>query len=587
MSQVWTIAELTARYGRERDRLLDILRAVQAEHGFISDESVREIAHALGIRRVEVHDAATFYNFLSRKPKGRTIVRLAKGVVERQHGLAEVAAAFEQAVGVRVGETTADGAISLEYTSCIGMSDQPPSALVDGQVVGSIRPEEVPAMVAEIREHGHLARSRVDTNLVVSGACIFAPMEKGRAVRSAVNMTPGQVIAELNRARLRGRGGAGFPTAMKWDFCRKAHGRAHYIVCNADEGEPGTFKDRVIFTLAPDLVIEGMTVAAYAIGASFGLLYLRGEYAFLQERIDEALARRRHQGLLGDHICGKEGFDFDIRVQVGAGAYVCGEESSLLESAEGKRGAPRDRPPFPVTRGYLGQPTAVNNAETLCCAARVLEKGAGWFSGIGTKDSTGTKLFSVSGDCTAPGVYELPLGTSVNQLLEMVGAEDVQAVHVGGPSGACVAPKDFGRRLCFEDLATGGSVMVFGKDRDLLQAVRDFTEFFVEESCGWCAPCRAGTALLLHMVERVLEGRASAADLRQMEDLAATVRHCSRCGLGQTAPNPFVTTLRNFPELYQARLSPEEYVPVLRLEEALAAGERAAGRRAAAREASE
>ena len=585
MSQVWTIAEVTARFGRARDRLLDILRAVQGEQGFISDEAVREIAHSLGIRKVEVHDAATFYGFLSRKPKGRTVIRLSKGVVEKQHGLAEVAKAFEQAVGVGFGETAADGSISLEYTSCIGMSDQPPAALVGGQVVGGIRAEEVGELVTKIRRDGRLSRSRVESNLQAAGACIFAPMERGRAIRAAVNMTAAQVIAEVNRAGLRGRGGAGFPTAMKWDFCRKAPGRAHYVVCNADEGEPGTFKDRVIFSEASDLVIEGMTVAAYAVGASFGLVYLRGEYAYLRERIDEVLGRRRHQGLLGDHICGKEGFDFDIRVQLGAGAYVCGEESSLLESAEGKRGAPRDRPPFPVTKGYLGQPTVVNNAETLCCAARVMEKGAGWFSAIGTKDSTGTKLFSVSGDCKTPGVYELPFGVSVNQLLEAVGAEEVQAVQVGGPSGACVAPKDFGRRLCFEDLATGGSVMVFGKDRDLLETVRDFTEFFVEESCGWCAPCRAGTTLLLRMIDRVVEGRAARADLKQMEDLAATVRQCSRCGLGQTAPNAFVTTLRNFPELYEARVRREEFVAGFRPQEAVAAAERVTGRRSALREA--
>ena len=248
MSQLWTIAEIVARYGRARDRLLDILRTVQAEQGSISDEAVREIAHGLGIRKVEVHDAITFYSFLSRKPKGRAVIRLSKGIVEKQHGLGEVARRFEEAVGAPFGETAPDGSISLEYTNCIGMSDQPPSALVGGQVMGAIRPEEVPDIVARLRAEGRLSRSRVETNLLARGACIFAPMEHGRAIRAAVNQTPAQVIADLNRARLRGRGGAGFPTAMKWDFCRKAPGNAHYVVCNADEGEPGTFKDRVILT---------------------------------------------------------------------------------------------------------------------------------------------------------------------------------------------------------------------------------------------------------------------------------------------------------------------------------------------------
>jgi [NiFe] hydrogenase diaphorase moiety large subunit len=354
------------------------------------------------------------------------------------------------------------------------------------------------------------------------------------------------------------------------------------VVCNADEGEPGTFKDRVVFARVPDLVFEGMTVAAWAIGAREGILYLRAEYEYLREGLEAVLDRRRRLGLLGGHVAGREGFSFDIRIQMGAGAYVCGEESSLLESAEGRRGAPRDRPPFPVTKGYLGQPTALNNAETLCAAARVIEKGPDWFAGIGTRDSTGTKLLSISGDCERPGVYEVEFGVTVSKLLELVGASDAQAVQIGGPSGACVAPKDFGRRICFEDVPTGGSVIVFGQNRDLLETARDFTEFFVEESCGWCAPCRVGTTLLLKMLDRVREGRVTKAELAQMEELAATVRATSRCGLGQTAANPFVTTLRSLPGLYEAKLSKRAYEPVLQLEEALAEAESLAGRPGAA-----
>ncbi len=583
MSSAEPIAAIAARHGGDRGRLLDMIRDIHASHGWLSPQSIAELAGVLGIRPVEIRDMASFYHFFSREPAGRHVVRLCKAVVEKQHGMAAVAAAFERAAGCRFGETSPDGAITLGYTSCLGMSDQPPSALIDGAVVARIDPAEVPELVRRLRSNTKVA-ARVEDGIVQTGPVIFSPMERGAAIRTAVNLTPEEVINRLNGSKLRGRGGAGFPTAMKWDFCRKAKGDAHYVVCNADEGEPGTFKDRVVFTRVPDLVFEGMTVAAWAIGAREGILYLRAEYEYLREGLEAVLDRRRRLGLLGDHVAGREGFSFDIRIQMGAGAYVCGEESSLLESAEGRRGAPRDRPPFPVTFGYRGQPTALNNAETLCAAARVVEKGPEWFAGIGTRDSTGTKLLSISGDCERPGVYEVEFGVTVSKLLELVGARDAQAVQIGGPSGSCVAPKDFGRRICFEDVPTGGSVIVFGWNRDLLETARDFTEFFLEESCGWCAPCRVGTTLLLKMLDRVREGRATKADLAQMEELAATVRATSRCGLGQTAANPFTTTLRSLPELFEAKLSKRAYEPVLRLDQALAEAERMAGRKSAGKE---
>jgi [NiFe] hydrogenase diaphorase moiety large subunit len=578
VSSVQSVSQITKKYDNDRRRLLDIIRDVHADRGYLGDEDVDAIAQSLGIHRVEIHDMATFYHFFSRAPRGRTTIRLCKAVVEKQNGMPAVAKAFEEAVGCRFGETTADGAISLQYTSCIGMSDQPPSVLIGGCVVTGVKPADVPALVAEIRSGKKVACDRVETNLRSPGPVIFAPLERGHAIRSAVNRSPEEVIAEITRSKLRGRGGAGFPTGMKWDFCRKARGDAHYVVCNADEGEPGTFKDRVLFTVAPDMVFEGMTVAGYAIGASEGIVYLRAEYEYLLDSLREVLERRRRFGLLGRNICGKVGFDFDVRIQMGAGAYVCGEESSLLESAEGRRGVPRDRPPFPVTRGYMQLPTALNNAETLCCAARVMEKGADWFAARGTRDSTGTKLLSVSGDCARPGIYEVEYGLSVSKLLELVGADDTIAVQVGGPSGACVAPKDFGRKICFEDLSTGGSIIVFDSHRDILEVVRDFTEFFVEESCGWCAPCRVGTTVLLRMLDEIRDGRGTEDHLYRMMQLGETMKACSRCGLGQTAANPFLTTLRNMREIYTARISRREYVPRLDLKKAVAFSEELTGR---------
>jgi [NiFe] hydrogenase diaphorase moiety large subunit len=321
-----------------------------------------------------------------------------------------------------------------------------------------------------------------------------------------------------------------------------------------------------------------MTVAAYAIGAEEGLFYLRGEYEYLLPALEQVLAKRRSLGLLGKNICGREGFNFDIRIQVGAGAYICGEESALIESLEGKRGAPRDRPPFPVQKGYKNEPTSVNNVETLCCAARIVEMGADWFTKMGTRDSTGTKLLSVSGDCDRPGVYEVEYGISVDHLLDMVGAKNAQGVQVGGPSGQCLAPKDFGRHISFEDLPTGGSVIVIGEGRDLVWCMAQFVEFFAEESCGWCTPCRVGTQLLRKMVDKVIEGKATRSDLDELKRVGTTMKTMSRCGLGQTAANPVLTTMQNFQEVYEARIKPDAFIPRIDFAKALREGAAAAGR---------
>jgi [NiFe] hydrogenase diaphorase moiety large subunit len=522
------ISRVVERFGKDPQRLMDIVREVHSELGHISEETVDAVAHALGIHRVQVADMASFYSF------------------------------FEQAPGARY-------LIGLRETSCTGMCDQAPAALINGLVVTGIKPADVPAIVEALKQEkgkpgGLFPNAEVQLNLRQAGPVVLGPFENGSAIRKALALSPEQVIEEINKSKLRGRGGAGFPTGMKWNFCRKAKGK-HFLICNADEGEPGTFKDRLLLTEAADLLFEGMTVAGYALGAVEGLLYLRAEYAYLWPRLEQVLSRRRRHGLLGQNIAGREGFGFDIRIQMGAGAYVCGEESGLIESLEGKRGAPRDRPPYPVQRGYQLEPTSVNNVETLCCAARVMEKGADWFAKHGTRDSTGTKLLSVSGDCARPGVYEVEYGLTVGKLLELVGGDDAQAVQVGGPSGACLAPRDYGRKIAFEDIATGGSIIVFGPKRDLLKHVLDFTEFFAEESCGWCAPCRVGTTLLVMKLKKILEGRGTASDLDELKTLGTTVKTMSRCGLGQSAANPVLTTLQNLPELYRQRITDQDFIP--------------------------
>jgi [NiFe] hydrogenase diaphorase moiety large subunit len=311
------------------------------------------------------------------------------------NGRAAVARAFEEEAGCRFGEVSPDGKVGLFPTSCIGMSDQEPSAIVDGVVFPGLSPEKARAVVRGLRagtpardqvvalgdgaNQSDLVRAMVSNNIRKPGPVLFGPHESGAAIRKIAGMKPEQVIDEVKRSGLLGRGGAGFPTGLKWEFCRKEKTPERYVVCNADEGEPGTFKDRVILTELPRLLFEGMAVAGYAIGAKQGVLYLRSEYAYLRAHLEAVLAELRREGLLGKKIAGSPAFDFDIVIKSGAGAYICGEESALLESAEGKRGEPRDRPPFPVQTGYLGKPTTVNNVETLATAARIIVQGAAWF----------------------------------------------------------------------------------------------------------------------------------------------------------------------------------------------------------------
>jgi len=570
-----TIEEIIRDTGNDRTRLLDVLQAVRQNYGFVSNDALQAIAVGLRMPAVEVEDTLSFYAFLNRTPKGRFQIRLSKTPVSLMKGAADVAYAFCAATGAPLGGTSPDNQFTVEWTSDIGMADQEPSALINTTVFNSLKPADVPAIVSALRLQGDPAKLQnagVRPSLTQAGPVIFSQeaAKTGDGIRAALTLSPEDVIKEISKAKLRGRGGAGFPTALKWKYCRGAKGKAHYVVCNADEGEPGTFKDRLLLIDKPDLVFDGMTIAAYAIGAKDGIVYLRGEYAYLWEPLQRVLDDRSKAGLLGCNVCGHEGFDFNIRIQLGAGAYICGEESALLESLEGKRGAPRDRPPFPTDHGYLEQPTAVDNVETYACAIRILERGSNWFTTYGTPESTGTKLLSVSGDCPRPGVYEVAFGVTINEFLDLVGAPEAVFVQVGGPSGQSVAPKDFGRRIAFEDLATGGSMMVFGPGRDVLDIALQFTDFFVDESCGWCTPCRVGTTLLKKQLEKIVARRGTLSDVVAMETLANTVMRMSRCGLGQSSVNPILTTIRNFPQLYEARLQPETFVPRVTLSEATA-----------------
>ena len=560
------ITKICNRYGNNRVRLMDIVRDVQQELGHVPQEAFDLIAKGGRTHRVEVQSVISFYAFLSERKKGDVVIRLCDDIIDRYQGGDAVADALSHALGIGFNETTADGKITLEKTPSIGMSDQAPAMMVNDVVVTRLTPERIPDLLAKLRRtknpqslvettgdgnNSHaLIHAMVCNNIRESGAVILADYKRERGLRKTLVVSPEDVIADIKASGLRGRGGAGFLTGLKWELTRQSPGTEKFVLCNADEGEPGTFKDRVLLTERADLMIEGMTIAGYAIGAETGIIYLRGEYAYLRPYLEDVLNRRRADNLLGNGILGNKEFHFDVRIQMGAGAYVCGEETSLISSCEGTRGDPSDRTPFPVAKGYLVSPTAVNNVETYCCAARIMDQGAGWFAAIGTPRSAGTKLLSVCGDCARPGIYEVPFGTTLREVLRRSGAEDTAAVQVGGPSGQMVGPAQFDLGISYEELSTGGSMMVFSNDRDILEIVEAFMEFFVKESCGYCVPCRVGNVLLKSRIARIRQGDGCPADLVYLKHLGDSVKRMSRCGLGQTSPNPILSTLKNFRPVY-------------------------------------
>ncbi len=547
---------------------MDIVREVQETFDHVPREAFALIAREANTHRVEVESVVSFYAFLSVQKKGDIVIRLCDDIIDRFRGGDEVGDALCSELGIGFGETTADGSITLEKTPCIGMSDQAPAMMVNGSVVTHLTPEKIPALIKQLRENPDpqalvaevgdgnnadpLVQAMVNNNIREPGPVILADYRRDAGLRKALTQTPEEVIEDVKTSGLRGRGGAGFLTGLKWELTRQSPGEEKFVLCNADEGEPGTFKDRVLLSERADLVLEGMTVAAYAIGAETGIIYLRGEYAYLRAFLEDKMNQRRAANLLGNNILGKDGFNFDVRIQMGAGAYVCGEETSLISSCEGTRGDPTDRTPFPVVKGYMVSPTAVNNVESYCCAARIMDMGPGWFASIGTDRSAGTKLLSVCGDCERPGIYEVPFGTKLGEVLERAGAEDAACVCVGGPSGQMVGPAQFGLGISYEELSTGGSMMIFSNQRDILEVAAAFMEFFVEESCGYCVPCRVGNVLLKNRLKRVRNGEGAQADLDYLQKLGESVKFMSRCGLGQTSPNPVFSTLKNFRPVYNA-----------------------------------
>ena len=527
-----------------RDLLLPALHALQDGVGWISPEALAELCARLEVPRAEAFGVATFYALLRTEEGPRTVVHVCDDIVCRVHPEYRRPAGH---AGQRGGAS-----VGVHPSPCLGQCDRAPALFVQrsgtdgarwtatGSVADALAGEGVAATPRLVAAGEAWLTGRIG---VVDPTSLEEYRAHGgyRALRVALAMGPEAVLREIADSGLRGRGGAAFPTGVKWRAVASSARRDRYIVCNADESEPGTFKDRVLLEGDPFALVESMTIAGVTVGASQGYVYIRGEYPTAEERIIAAIEQARRRGLLGADVAGS-GLTFDIDVRRGAGAYICGEETALFNSLEGYRGEPRSKPPFPTEVGLFGRPTVVNNVETLHNVPVILTAGAGAFRAVGTAESPGTKLFSVAGDVARPGVYEVPFGTRLDELLELAGPPvETGAVLLGGAAGTFVSPEAGDVPLTFEDVRTAGltlgsgAVTVFGAAVDMGDIVERITAFFRDESCGQCVPCRVGTVRQNETIVRLRSGSALPGDADLLDDLATVMSDASICGLGHTA----------------------------------------------------
>jgi bidirectional [NiFe] hydrogenase diaphorase subunit len=490
----------------------------------------------------------------------------------------------------RIQAAGASGRVRACGVGCLRLCAQGPLVQVapDGSLYSKVSAEQADSIVDAVNG-GKADAQALDTrdpffalqaSLILANSGVVEPeriesyigLDGYQALgRVLQDLTPADVIDAITRSGLRGRGGAGFPTGVKWATVAKGPGNRKFVVCNADEGDPGAFMNRSVLESDPHSVLEGMAIAGYAVGASQGYIYVRGEYPLAIKRLQTAIRQANRLGVLGTHVFSSP-FDFRIDLRIGAGAFVCGEETALMGSILGERGTPRPRPPYPAQSGLWGCPTLLNNVETFANVPHILRKGAEWFAGIGTQRSKGTKVFCLTGKVRNTGLVEVPLGTPLRKIVEEIGGGvpngSVKAVQTGGPSGGCIPADHLDTPVDYESLTQLGSIMgsggmiVMDQDNDMVDVARFFMEFCRDESCGKCIPCRAGTVQMHHLLGKILDKRADGGDLELLEKLCDMVKHTSLCGLGQTAPNPVLSTLRYFRSEYTGRLrDPEVRAP--------------------------
>ena len=547
----------------DRSQLLNTLWGFQNKFGYISKDAVTDISQQLNVSKIEIESVISFYHFFHKKPTGKHCIYLNNSIISDMKGFNEVKNAFEKETDCTFNEKGNDK-FSLFETSCIGLSDQEPAALINFQPFTDLTPKKVKLIIQKIKNDENVNNfssktlSKIRYTPDEDKTIIFKDYTIGKSVAQILNFSPQEIIDKISDSKLQGCGGAFFEVGYKWQSCKNNEDTAKYIICNADEGEPGTFKDRAILQHIPGLVLEGMILAGYATGAKEGIVYLRAEYQFFLTELQNLIDEFYTKNLLGKNILGFANFDFDLRIQLGAGSYVCGAASALIESLEGRRGEPPVRMWSATKHGFKRKPTVVNNVETLAYASRIIEYGEDYFLSIGTPKTPGTKLISISGDVAKPGIYEIEYGTSIRELLsiEMSQATSPYFVQVSGPSGECINNTEFDRKICREDILCGGSFMVFNRTRDILHILRNFMEFFKEESCGVCTPCRAGNFILTEKVKKIQHGLCAQEDIDEIKQWGKIIKLSSRCGLGKSSPNTLMLAVDKFQDYFDVKTAP-------------------------------
>jgi len=533
-----------------RSGLLPALHAAQKLYGWLPEEAAAQVAKSLRVPLADAHGVIEFYSLFYNEAIGKRIIRVCTDQACALKGADGLLDHLCKQHNVESGQTTPERTLTIEASPCLGLCEQAPAVwtMDSGRWTvgdGSSESDRPRSMV--------YGQTRLLTANCGNGTTSLAKYGEYSALQKALGMKREDVINEVKASGLVGRGGAAFPTGVKWEGAAKAEGDQKYVVCNADESEPGTFKDRVLLLDDPHRTIEGMRIAAYAIGASKGYVYLRGEYPYILPVLENALGEARDAGYLNE--------DFDIEIRLGAGAYICGEETALFESIEGKRGLPRVKPPFPTTNGLFDKPTVINNVETLCNVPLIINKGAAGYRMIGTEKSPGSKLFCVSGDVGRPGVYEVPFGVTLREMLEMAGGvagrKKLQAVLFGGAAGAFATSAHLDVKLTFEDLRAAGLplgsgvVMLFDDTRDLRDVLKRLGHFFAHESCGKCYPCQMGTQRQKEILIRIADGKTLEGDIQRLQDVGWTMTDASLCGLGQTAAGAVLSAMKLWPEMFE------------------------------------
>jgi len=583
--------ELTARFERlqnaypvKRSALIPMLMYAQDEFGYISDEVIAEIAARLELRTVQVEETLEYYSMLHRKRMGKYHVQVCTNVACMLRGGSELLDRAKKRLEIGHKETTKDGVFSLEEVECIGACTGAPAMQINYDFYENLTPATFDRLIQEL-DYGR----RAEPVTVISGALhdrepgeipviskrwgienstkidVFLQNGGYQALDKALKqMTPVSIIDEMKKSNLRGRGGAGFPTGMKWSFVPKDSPKAKYVICNADESEPGTCKDRPLMEMDPHQLIEGMVIAGRAIGSHQGFIYIRGEYRYVLDIVQGAITEAYERGYLGKNILGS-GFDYDLLIHTGAGAYECGEESALMESLEGKRGYPRIKPPFPAVVGLYGCPTIINNVETLSAVPAIILGGGEAYANLGTPKNGGTRLLCVAGHVNKPGIYEIPLGMNMKEFIYgmaggITGGKKLKAVIPGGSSCPLLTADEIDIPMDYDSVAKAGSMLgsggmvVMDEDTCMVDMARRIMHFYAHESCGWCIPCREGTTWLRKMLERLHAGYGREQDIDMLSELSKNILGRSFCPLGDAAAMPTISIVQKWRNEFEDHL---------------------------------